>query len=100
MPLSEPQSPKDEDQSKSHPLQNKYVQLQEEQEDLQRQEACLHAWNSLQGDIHQLHQLYVDFNKLVDVNCLVYTNYYYCGDICDFLLMSLGSKGTSEYSRR
>ncbi|XP_017753473.1 PREDICTED: syntaxin-17 isoform X2 [Eufriesea mexicana] len=66
LPLSQPQSSKDEDQSKSDPLQNKYVQLQEKQRDLQHQEACLHAWNTLQGDIHQLHQLYVDFNKLVD----------------------------------
>ncbi|CAL7935499.1 unnamed protein product [Xylocopa violacea] len=66
LPMSRPESPNDEDQPKSHPLDNRYIQLQEEQQDLQRQEACLHAWNTLQGDIHQLHQLFTDFNKVVD----------------------------------
>ena len=66
LPLSQPESPKDEDQTKDHPLHERYVQLQEEQQDLHRQEACLHAWNDLQEDIHQLHQLFVDFTKIVD----------------------------------
>ncbi|CAK9829261.1 STX17 [Anthophora retusa] len=61
-----PISSKDEDQAESHPLDNRYVQLQEKQQELQHQETCLHAWSNLQGDIHQLHQLFVDFNKIVD----------------------------------
>lgn len=66
LPMSQPESPKSEDQEKSHPLDNRYIELQEEQQDLHRQEACLHAWNNLQGDIQQLHQLFADFNKIVD----------------------------------
>lgn len=66
LPLSQPSSPKEEDQSIQHPLDDRYVQLQEEQEEIQRQQTCLHAWNSLQVDIHQLHQLFIDFNKIVD----------------------------------
>ncbi|XP_029052267.1 syntaxin-17 [Osmia bicornis bicornis] len=66
LPISPPDLPKSKDQAKEHPLDNRYVQLQEEQQELQRQQACLHAWNSLQGDIHHLHQLFVDFNKIVD----------------------------------
>ncbi|KOC67084.1 Syntaxin-17 [Habropoda laboriosa] len=61
-----PTSSKDEDQAESHPLDNRYVQLQEKQQELQHQETCLHAWTNLQGDIQQLHQLFVDFNKIVD----------------------------------
>ena len=58
-----PESSINEDQANSHPLDNTYIQLQKEQQDLQHQEACLHAWNTLQGD---------DFNKIVDVNYLIY----------------------------
>ncbi|XP_061929807.1 syntaxin-17 [Apis cerana] len=65
LPMS-PESSINEDQANSYPLDNTYIQLQKEQQDLQHQEACLHAWNTLQGDIHQLHQLFVDFNKIVD----------------------------------
>ncbi|CAK9802925.1 STX17 [Anthophora plagiata] len=61
-----PISSKDEDQAESYPLDNRYMQLQEKQQELQHQETCLHAWNNLQGDMHQLHQLFVDFNKIVD----------------------------------
>lgn len=63
---SRPESPKHEDEAHGHPLNDRYVQLQEEQEDLQRQQACLHTWNNLQGDITHLHQLFADFNKIVD----------------------------------
>ncbi|XP_076241455.1 syntaxin 17 [Calliopsis andreniformis] len=64
-PLSRPESPKNEDQAPDHPLDHSHVQLKEEQQELQRQQTCLHAWNDLQGDINQLHQLYTDFNKIV-----------------------------------
>ncbi|XP_014483132.1 PREDICTED: syntaxin-17 [Dinoponera quadriceps] len=47
-----------------HPLAN--VQLQVEQEDLQHQQDCLQVWNSLQGDIQQLHELFVEFDKVVN----------------------------------
>lgn len=66
LPISQPSSPKEEHQNTKHPLDDRYIQLQEEHEELQRQQICLDAWNSLQGDIHQLHQLFVDFNKIVD----------------------------------
>ncbi|XP_053971314.1 syntaxin-17 [Hylaeus anthracinus] len=66
LPISRPQSPEDEDQPKSHPLDNRYMQVQEEQQELQRQQACLHAWNNLQEDIHQLQELFIEFNKIVD----------------------------------
>ncbi|XP_068966596.1 syntaxin-17 [Bombus flavifrons] len=66
LPMSQPESPKEEDQPKSHPLDDTYIQLQKEQQELQHQEACLHTWNTLQEDIHQLHQLFLDFNKIVD----------------------------------
>ncbi|XP_017892074.1 syntaxin-17 [Ceratina calcarata] len=58
--------PVDEDDTEDHPLDEKQIQLHEEQQQLQRQQTCLHAWNSLQGDIHQLYQLFIDFNKIVD----------------------------------
>lgn len=72
LPLSRPDSPKDKDQAESHPLDDRYIQLQEEQQKLHHQEACLHAWNDLQGDMHQLHQLFADFNKIVDVSLFIY----------------------------
>ncbi|XP_076623391.1 syntaxin 17 [Colletes latitarsis] len=68
MHLSVPQSqsPKEEDQATSHPLDNRYMQLQEEEQDLQRHQACLHAWNNLQEDVQQLQELFIEFNKIVD----------------------------------
>lgn len=48
------------------PLDNRYIQLQEEYEQLQRQQACLHSWNTLQNEIQQLHELFVEFNKIVE----------------------------------
>lgn len=95
-----PESSINENQANSHPLDNTYIQLQKEQQDLQHQEACLHAWNTLQGDIHQLHQLFVDFNKIVDVNYLIYSYLLFFACIYDFLFISLGSKRTSEFSRK
>ncbi|XP_043249044.1 syntaxin-17 [Colletes gigas] len=64
--VSQSQSPKKEDQATSHPLDNRYMQLQEEEQDLQRQQACLHAWNNLQEDVQQLQELFIEFNKIVD----------------------------------
>ncbi|XP_078042229.1 syntaxin 17 [Augochlora pura] len=74
LPLSPPESPKNEDQEEDHPLNDRYVQLHEEQQELQHQEACLHTWNSLHEDINQLHELFTDFNKIVkDQRVLVNT---------------------------
>lgn len=99
--MSQPESPKEENQPKDHPLDDKYIQLQKEQQELQHQEACLHAWNSLQGDIHQLHQLFVDFNKIVDVNFLIYSDSLFCGSIVIlYHIFFLGPKGAGQYSRR
>ncbi|XP_076649139.1 syntaxin 17 [Halictus rubicundus] len=66
LPLSRPQSPKSEDHEEEHPLNDRYVLLQEEQQDLQNEQACLHTWNNLQEDISQFHELFVDINKIVD----------------------------------
>ncbi|KAK2585713.1 hypothetical protein KPH14_010326 [Odynerus spinipes] len=65
LPLSGPSSPKEEDEDAKYVFSDRDIQLQEEQENLQRQQACLHTWNNLQDDIHQLHQLFTDFNKIV-----------------------------------
>lgn len=68
-PTSPPSSPTSEPQesvhSSQHPLDDNYIQLQAEQEDLQRQQTCLHVWNRLQEEIQQLHELFVEFNKVV-----------------------------------
>lgn len=53
-----------------HPLDNRSIQLQAEQENLQRQQTCLHVWNHLQGDIQQLHELFTEFNKVVHVSII------------------------------
>lgn len=66
-PTTLPASPVSENHEVQHPLENSLIQSQEEQEDLQRQQACLHVWNSLQGDIQQLHELFVEFDKVVHV---------------------------------
>ncbi|XP_046469927.1 syntaxin-17 [Neodiprion pinetum] len=58
-------STKDEDEATNHPFQDGNIQLHAEEKELERQQACLHAWNSLQDDMIQLHQLFVDFNQLV-----------------------------------
>lgn len=49
-----------------HPLAD--VQLQAEQEDLQHQQNCMQNWNSLQEDIQQLHELFIEFDKVVHVS--------------------------------
>ncbi|XP_014222932.1 syntaxin-17 [Trichogramma pretiosum] len=46
-------------------LDNQFLQIQAEQEDLDQQEACLRAWTSLQNDLQELQHLFLDFNKLV-----------------------------------
>lgn len=63
-----PTSPVSELEEPSHPLEDSGIQLQAEQEDLQRQQTCLQVWNRLQGEIQQLHELFVEFNKVVHVS--------------------------------
>lgn len=65
LPLSGASSPKEEDEDTQYIFKDCNVKLQEEQENLERQQACLHTWNNLQDDMHQLHQLFIDFNKIV-----------------------------------
>lgn len=65
---SPPMSPGSEPQETQHPLNDSNIQLQAEQEDLQRQQTCLHLWNRLQGEIQQLHELFAEFNKVVHVS--------------------------------
>ena len=67
LPFQKPTLTKDENHSEDDPLGDKYIQVQTEHEEVERQKACLHAWNSLQSDLQQLHQLFVDFNKIVHV---------------------------------
>ncbi|XP_077260700.1 syntaxin 17 [Temnothorax americanus] len=58
-------SPISESEELPHPLHDRGIQLQAEQEDLQRQQTCMQVWNRLQGEIQQLHELFVEFNKVV-----------------------------------
>jgi hypothetical protein len=58
-----------EDTRVMHELNDNHIQLQAE-EDLQHQQACLHAWNALQEDIQQLYNLFIEFNKVVYVSTL------------------------------
>lgn len=84
-PTSPPSSPTSEPQesvhSSQHPLDDNYIQLQAEQEDLQRQQTCLHVWNRLQEEIQQLHELFVEFNKVVHVSTYMY-NATLCKHTC------------------
>lgn len=66
LPLPRPESPKNENHKEEHPLEDRYVLLQEEQQGLQDEQACLHTWNNLQEDINQFHELFVNINKIVD----------------------------------
>lgn len=54
-----------------NPQDETFIQLQQKQDDVERQEACLHTWNLLQKDLHQLYQLFVNFNKLIHVRKLL-----------------------------
>ncbi|XP_043683217.1 syntaxin-17 [Vespula pensylvanica] len=65
LPLSGPSSPKEENKDAQYVYRDHNIQLHEEHEDLERQQACLHTWTDLQDDIYQLHQLFTDFNKIV-----------------------------------
>lgn len=64
---SSPASPTSEPEELQHPLDNS-GHVQAEQEDLQHQQTCLQVWNRLQGEIQQLHELFVEFNKVVHVS--------------------------------
>ncbi|XP_008553900.1 syntaxin-17 [Microplitis demolitor] len=63
--ICSPSTPTEEDGEQSYPLDDRYVQLQTENDEIERQNACLHAWNSLQNDLQQLHQLFIHMNKLI-----------------------------------
>lgn len=65
--ICSPSTPTEEDGEQSYPLDDRYVQLQTENDEIERQNACLHAWNSLQNDLQQLHQLFIHMNKLIYV---------------------------------
>ncbi|KYN04366.1 PREDICTED: syntaxin-17 [Cyphomyrmex costatus] len=64
-PPMSPTSKENQPDEIQHPLDDRNIQLQVEQENLQRQQTCLHVWNRLQGDIQQLHELFTEFNKVV-----------------------------------
>lgn len=65
-----PLSSKSQHQEKQHPLDDN-IHLQAEKEDFLRQQACLEVWNSLQEEIQQLHELFIEFNKVVHVNIIL-----------------------------
>ena len=56
-----------ESQNTEYPFSDNDIQLQLEREDLQHQQTCLHVWNGLQEEIQQLHELFLEFNKVVHV---------------------------------
>jgi hypothetical protein len=60
-----------EDDFTELPFDNHYLQIQAEHEELERQQACLQAWNSLQTDLHQLQQLFTDFHEIVHVSFIL-----------------------------
>ncbi|XP_070167723.1 syntaxin-17 [Polyergus mexicanus] len=60
-----PTSSKNENQETESSFNDNDIQLQIEQEDLQHQQTCLHAWNCLQEEIQQLHELFAEFNEIV-----------------------------------
>lgn len=60
--------PKNENQESNDLPEDNQVQLQAEQEALQRQQTCLFIWNHLQGEIQQLHELFIEFDKVVHVS--------------------------------
>ncbi|XP_048263670.1 syntaxin-17 isoform X2 [Bombus affinis] len=51
LPMSQPESPKEEDQPKSHPLDDTYIQLQKEQQELQHQEDQKELVNATEDNI-------------------------------------------------
>jgi len=61
-----------EDTQVMHKLDDSHVQLQDKEQDLQHQQACLHAWNTLQEDIQQLYNLFIEFDKVVYVSTLLH----------------------------
>lgn len=67
LPLVQRPSSKVEDQPTEGPYDNRFMQVQAENEELERQQACLQAWTTLHTDLEQLQQLFIDFNKLVHV---------------------------------
>lgn len=66
LPLSRPESPKNEDQKEEHPLNDRNVLLQKVEQDLQDEQACLHTWNNLQEEISQFHEMFIDINKILN----------------------------------
>ncbi|XP_014207057.1 syntaxin-17 [Copidosoma floridanum] len=65
LPLIQHPPPKVEKQLAENPHDNHFHQIQVEQEELERQQACLNTWNTLHSDLEQLQQLFIDFNKVV-----------------------------------
>lgn len=66
-PLPEAESSTaNENETEDGPLDQRQLQLDEEQEKLERQQACAHTWGSLQGEIHQLHELFAYFKTVID----------------------------------
>ncbi|XP_058805230.1 syntaxin-17 isoform X2 [Phymastichus coffea] len=65
LPLVQCPPPKVEDEIAESPYDNRYMQVQAENEELERQQACLRAWTTLHNDLEQLQQLFIDFNKIV-----------------------------------
>lgn len=62
-----PSTSGNKNQETESPFEDNDIQLQIEREDLQHQQTCLHAWNCLQEEIQQLHELFAEFNKIVHV---------------------------------
>lgn len=58
----------DRQNTEENPLDNRFMQIQAEEEELERQQACLQAWTSLHNDLEELQQLFIDFNQVVHVS--------------------------------
>ncbi|NP_001136347.1 syntaxin 17 [Nasonia vitripennis] len=55
----------DHQNTEENPLDNRFMQIQAEEEELERQQACLQAWTSLHNDLEELQKLFIDFNQIV-----------------------------------
>ncbi|XP_034937883.1 syntaxin-17 [Chelonus insularis] len=58
--------PTDDDDSSNNDQDNQLLQVEKELEELERKKSCLNTWNLLQNDLHQLRQLFIDLNRLIN----------------------------------
>ena len=68
LPIVEKPTLKPESSESKGSFDDRFLQIQAQEKDLERLQICSNAWNALQSDLQELQQLYVDFNKIVHVS--------------------------------